>query len=70
MMKEFPNIKTNIISGDADEIILKLDSGLLDFAIIVGFIDKNKYEYLSLPWYDKWGLLIRKDNPLSKKNIS
>ena len=67
MMKEFPNIKTNITSGDADEIILKLDSGLLDFAIIVGFIDKNKYEHLSLPWYDKWGLLIRKDNPLSKK---
>lgn len=67
MMKEFPNIKTNITSGDADEIILKLDSGLLDFAIIVGFIDKNKYEHLSLPWYDKWGLLIRKDNSLSKK---
>ena len=67
MMKEFPNIKTNITNGDADEIILKLDSGLLDFAIIVGFIDKNKYEHLSLPWYDKWGLLIRKDNSLSKK---
>ena len=67
MMKEFPNIKTNITSGNADEIILKLDSGLLDFAIIVGFIDKNKYEHLSLPWYDKWGLLIRKDNSLSKK---
>jgi transcriptional regulator len=70
MTKEFPNIKTNITSGNADEIILKLDSGLLDFAIIVGFIDKNKYEHLSLPWYDKWGLLIRKDNSLSKKNIS
>ena len=67
MTKEFPNIKTNITSGNADEIILKLDSGLLDFAIIVGFIDKNKYEHLSLPWYDKWGLLIRKDNSLSKK---
>ncbi len=69
MMKEFQNIKTNITSGNADEIILKLDSGLLDFAIIVGFIDKNKYVHLTLPWYDKWGLLIRKDNSLSKKNI-
>jgi len=46
MTKEFPNIKTNITSGNADEIILKLDSGLLDFAIIVGFIDKNKKKYI------------------------
>ncbi|WP_195340004.1 LysR family transcriptional regulator [Fusobacterium sp. 1001295B_180824_G3] len=68
MMKEYPNIKTNITSGNADDIILKLDNGLLDFAIIIGFIDKSKYEHLSLPWYDKWGLLVKKNNPLAKKD--
>lgn len=67
MTKEYSNIKTNITSGNADDIILKLDNGLLDFALILGFIDKSKYEHLSLPWHDKWGLLTRKDNPLSKK---
>ena len=68
MMKEYSNIKTNIRSGNADDIILKLDNGLLDFAVILGFIDKSKYEHLSLPWHDKWGLLVRKDNFLSKKD--
>ncbi|MCI5725465.1 LysR family transcriptional regulator [Fusobacterium sp.] len=68
IMREYPNIKTNIKSGNADDIILKLDNGLLDFAIILGFIDKSKYEHLSLPWRDKWGLLVRKDNSLSEKD--
>jgi transcriptional regulator, lysR family len=68
MMNKYPNIKTNIRSGNADDIILKLDNGLLDFAIILGFIDKSKYEHLSLPWHDKWGLLVRKDSSLSEKD--
>ena len=68
MMVEYPNIKINIRSGNADDIILKLDNGLLDFAVILGFIDKSKYEHLSLPWHDKWGLIVRKDNPLSRKD--
>lgn len=69
MMEEYPNIKTNITSGNADEMLLKLDNGTLDFAIIFGFVDKSKYEHLSLPWYDKWGLLVRKDNFLAKKDF-
>ena len=68
MMNKYPNIKTNIRSGNADDIILKLDNGLLDFAIILGFIDKSKYEHLSFPWHDKWGLLVRKDSSLSEKD--
>lgn len=69
MMEEYPNIKTNITSGNADEMLLKLDNGTLDFAIVFGFVDKSKYEHLSLPWCDKWGLLVRKDNFLAKKDF-
>lgn len=68
MMIDYPNIKTNVTSGNADEMLLKLDNGTLDFAIAFGFVDKSKYEHLSLPWYDKWGLLVRKDNFLAKKD--
>ena len=68
MMIDYPNIKTNVTSGNADEILLKLDNGTLDFAITFGFVDKSKYEHLSLPWCDKWGLLVRKDNFLAKKD--
>ena len=68
MMIDYPNIKTNVTSGNADEMLLKLDNGTLDFAITFGFVDKSKYEHLSLPWCDKWGLLVRKDNFLAKKD--
>lgn len=53
MMIDYPNIKTNVTSGNADEMLLKLDNGTLDFAITFGFVDKSKYEHLSLPWCDK-----------------
>ena len=68
MMIDYTNIKTNVTSGNADEMLLKLDNGTLDFAITFGFVDKSKYEHLSLPWCDKWGLLVRKDNFLAKKD--
>ena len=46
---------------------LKLDKGLIDFGIIFGTPDTNKYEALKLPSKDIWGVLMRKDSPLAEK---
>ncbi|MGX7112002.1 LysR family transcriptional regulator [Gemella cuniculi] len=69
LKKDNINIKVNITSANADDILPKLDSGLLDFALIVGFIDKNKYNHLTLPWAHTWGILINKEHPLAKKRF-
>lgn len=60
-----PNIRFHIYSGNGEDVSAKLDSGLVDFGIFVGNTNLNKYDYLMLPESDTWGLLMRKDSPLS-----
>ena len=55
-------------SGNAEDVTEKLDRGLIDFGLLVEPVDKTKYEYLTLPDRDTWGLLLRKDHPLAKKS--
>lgn len=67
LLNNHPNIKFHLFSGNADDIMDKLDSGLLDFGIVIEPTDKQKYDYIKLPATDVWGVLMRKDSPLSNK---
>ncbi len=66
VQKKHPQIFFRLFSGNADEITEKLDSGLLDFGILIDPAPKEKYHYLNLPHEDTWGLLLRKDHPLAQ----
>ena len=67
LQKKFPKICCNIYSGNREDVCEKLDKGLLDFAIILNFVDVTKYNYLKVPAYDIWGILMKKNDPLAKK---
>lgn len=66
---EYPNVHYRIFSGDKEDIAYKLDKGLLDFGLFIGFNDIDKYEYLRLPVVDRWGLFMRADSPLAEKEV-
>lgn len=66
---EYPDIHYHIFSGDKEDIAYKLDKGLLDFGLFIGFSEIDKYEYISLPVADTWGLLMRVDSPLAKRDV-
>lgn len=66
--KDFPNIHFHVTSGDSVDITEKLDKGLFDFCILMGYIDTAKYNYLNLPMKDTWGILMRKDSILADKS--
>lgn len=59
-------VKIDIVSGNGEDITERLDKGLLDFAVLIEPIDISKYDYLSLPQKDCWGLIMRKDSELAK----
>ncbi len=61
-----PKIEISLFSGNAGIICERLDRGLCDFGIFIGFKNVEKYNHLTLPQKDRWGLLTRKDNPLAK----
>lgn len=67
IQQEYPDIKFHIFSGNAEDVIEKLDRGLLDFGILIQPIDLSKYDNITLPDKDVWGVILRKDNPLAKK---
>ena len=60
----YPNIHYHVTSGDTEQVTERLDRGLLDMAFIVEPPDLSKYNYLEVPEYDTWGVLMRKDYPL------
>ncbi len=67
LLKNHPAIQFHLYSGNADEIMDKLDNGLLDFGIVIEPTDKQEYDYMHLPAKDVWGVLMRKDSPLAHK---
>ena len=44
-----------------------MEQGLLDFAVLVESNDLSKYNYLPLSGADTWGVILRKDHPLSER---
>lgn len=69
LQAEYPLIHFHIVSGDKITVLEELDRGLIDFALLFGEIDSSKYEYLELPSVDKYGVIMRQDDPLSEKKI-
>ena len=71
LLDEGINIRYHIFSGNAFDVTEQLDKGLLDFGLLIGAANTQKYNFLRLKSDDKWGLLMRKDSPLaSKKEIA
>lgn len=62
---EHPHIQYHLYSGNAGDVTERLDKGLLDFGVLIGTANIQNYDYLHLPTTDTWGLLMKKDSPLS-----
>ena len=60
---EYPDIHYHLHSGNALDVMEKLNKGLLDFGLLIEPVDKSNYAYLRLPVADTWGIYMRKDSP-------
>ncbi|MBR5345606.1 MAG: LysR family transcriptional regulator [Clostridia bacterium] len=67
LQQEHPGIRFRLYSAFADDVMEKLDSGLLDFGLMFEPFDMQKYETMLLPFTDTIGFLMREDHPLAKK---
>lgn len=55
-------------SGNGDIICERIDKGLLDFGVLMGVADLKKYDFIKLPYFDNWGILMKKDDPFASKD--
>ncbi|MDO4976977.1 MAG: LysR family transcriptional regulator [Eubacteriales bacterium] len=63
----YPNLRYHITSGGTEQVLERLDKGILDFAILVETPDYKKYNVLEFPETDKWGIICPKNHPLAQK---
>lgn len=68
IIRDYPTVKIHILSGDYEFAERRLDTGAVDFAVIIGNLPLDNYASLQLPEKDTWGVLMTKDNPLAKKS--
>lgn len=66
--EQYPNFIFHIFSGDTEPVAERLDRGLLDLAVIVEPPNLSKYNYLTVPECDKWGVVMLRDCPLAAKS--
>jgi DNA-binding transcriptional LysR family regulator len=66
---KYPNLRYHITSGDTEQVVEKLEKGILDFAAIVEKPDFNKYNAIPFPEADKWVAVIPISDELANKTF-
>lgn len=67
LQDEHPLIIPHFFSGNGEIVMDRLDKGLLDFAVLMGAENTERYSSLPLPNHDTWGLLMDKNDPMAQK---
>lgn len=65
LSRRYPEIRFNLFSGNAEDVMERLDKGIVDFGVLIEPYDVSKYDYVHLPIVDVWGVVMRKDSPLA-----
>ncbi len=68
MVKDYPKVTFNLVTGTSDDISDKLDKGLLDLAVLLEPASLTNVHVLKLPREETWGFLVSKDWPVARKN--
>ncbi|WP_347920570.1 LysR family transcriptional regulator [Pediococcus acidilactici] len=69
VMRQYPEVRVNLRSGDYEDILAGLDAGLLEFGVLMGYHNLNNYNTLQLPEENRWGVLMRADAQLAEKDV-
>ena len=62
-----PLVQFRIYSGNADNVQDYIERGLLDLGVMGEPVDIRKYEFVPMPVKEEWGVLVREDSPLARK---
>lgn len=63
----YPQASFDITTGTADMMKERLDKGLIDVALLMEPINIEKYDFIRLPQKERWGVLMRCDDPLANQ---
>ena len=67
VVREQPDVRFQIVSGDTEDLMDQLNNGLIDFALIFTETDHSLYQTIELPQEDHFGVLMPMGCELSVK---
>lgn len=56
--KRYPQVRIHLYSANADDVLERMTSGILDFGLLLRRAENGSFEYLTIPAKDRWGLLV------------
>ncbi len=65
--KQYPLVQFKMFSGHSDDIKERIESGILDFGVLLEPVDISKYEFLKLPYIEQTGVYTRRDSSIADK---
>lgn len=63
----YPNIIFRILTGNADYVKEKIESGLADFGVVSDPVDISRYTFIYLPDKEEWGFQVPSNSVLAEK---
>ena len=62
--EKYPGVRFHLHSGNAPDLIERLEHGVDDFSVLMSYPDVDRYAHLCLSPTDAWGVLMRDDDTL------
>lgn len=59
-----PKAQFELYAADGDDVRRLLDEDRLDIAVLLEPVETAKYESIALPCWERWGVVVRADDPL------
>jgi DNA-binding transcriptional LysR family regulator len=70
LMKEFSktyrNVTFQLISGYTDDLLDKMNHGIIDICMLLDPVDTSEYNVIRLPQNEEWGILFPHDDDMSQ----
>lgn len=68
IQNQHPDLCFHFYSGNSEDVISKINNGLLDFGILINPKNIDSFNYIQLPYKDSCGILMNKNSPLATKD--
>lgn len=65
--KKYPLVTYDIFTANADVVKEQMERGLIDIGILLEPIDIEKFDFIRLHRKERWGVLMRSDDPLAER---
>ena len=62
-----PHVRFHFHSGNAEHVTWRLERGLDEFAVMMGFPNMERYESIDLGYTNIWGVYLPEGHPLERK---